>query len=186
MTYIFSIVFLSFITLFSPVFAASFEIDYTKSSISFSGTHAGNAFDGKFENWTANITFDPENLDASSIQANFETSSAKTGNSLYDGTLPQADWFDAKNHPKAEFQSTKITSQPDGTFQIDGTLTLRKISKPVSFKFSLTDFKASPVTAKANFTLNRFDYDIGKKSDPKAEWVSKEIVLTLNIIANKK
>lgn len=167
-------------------FAAEFEVDYTKSEISFSGTHAGAAFTGKFEDWTADITFDPENLDQSVIKATFKPASAKTGNALYDGTLPQADWFAINDYGEATFTSSKITQNDQGNYTVDGTLTIRGIEKPVQFEFTLTDFNTSPINAEATFEIDRLAYDIGKKSDAKAEWVSKMIGLQLKIVANKK
>lgn len=175
-----------FIAAVSPSFSANFEIDYTESEISFSGTHAGAAFTGTFEDWTADITFDPENLDQSVIKATFKPASAKTGNALYDGTLPQADWFAINDHGEATFTSSKITKNDKGNYTVDGTLTIRGIEKPVQFEFTLTDFNTSPINAAATFEIDRLAYDIGKKSDAKAEWVSKMIGLQLKIVANKK
>jgi polyisoprenoid-binding protein YceI len=171
----------------APAQAADYVVDYKSSKIAFSGTHAGNAFNGTFGTWTALIRFDPADLAGSQITATFDTSTAKTGNSMYDGTLPQADWFDVKNHPQATFTSTAITGKEDGSgYTARGDLTLRGITKPVSFDFTIGDLAQTPVTAKASFAIDRLDFDIGKKSDAPAEWVSREIVLTFDISATPR
>lgn len=171
----------------APVMAADYVVDYKNSKIGFSGKHAGNAFSGTFGTWTAVIRFDPADLAASQIVATFDTSTAKTGNSMYDGTLPQADWFDVKNHPQATFTSTAITAKQDGSgYTAAGDLTLRGITKPASFDFTLGDLSTAPVTAKAAFVIDRLDFDIGKKSDAAAEWVDREIALTIDISATPK
>ena len=55
-----------------------------------------------------------------------------------------------------------------------GHLTLRGISQPVSFLL-----KDNGATLSANFSVNRLAHKIGFESDPDAEWVSKEIDMTL-------
>ncbi|MDP2205044.1 MAG: YceI family protein [Alphaproteobacteria bacterium] len=171
----------------APALAADYVVDYKNSKIGFSGTHAGNAFSGTFGTWTALIRFDPADLAGSQIIATLDTNTAKTGSSMYDGTLPQADWLDVKNHPQATFTSSAITAKEDGSgYTAAGELTLRGVTKPVSFDFTLGDLAQTPVAAKASFAIDRLDFDIGKKSDAAAEWVSREIVLTLDISATPR
>lgn len=164
--------------------AKIYTVDYAASSVVFSGKHAGNDFKGTFEKWTAEIDFDPEALDKSHIKAVFDITSAKTGNAMYDGALPQVDWFDVKNHPQGIFEATAISKNDDGSYTAKGNLTLRDITHPAEFKFTLSDLAKNPVEAKASFTVDRLSYDIGKKSDGKAEWVSKDINLALDIKAS--
>jgi len=173
---------LLFIT--TPALAANYTIDKEASSIGFSGTHAGNDFTGVFEEWDATITFNAEDLTNSKITATFNTESAKTGDKLYDGTLPQGSWFDVKNHPKATFETTSITANEDGTYKAEGNLTIRDITKPISFNFTLEG--ESPTLAKTAFTINRLDFNIGNAADADGTWVSTDIGMSLNIVATKQ
>lgn len=164
--------------------ATPYEVDYAQSSLSFSGTHAGDAFEGEFEDWAAEIIFDENNLAESSLTATFATDSAKTGNNMYDGTLPQADWFDSRNHPEAVFQSTEITAsnREEGTYTVTGNLTIRGITQPVTFDFNLSDLTNEPVTAQATLSVKRLDFGIGEKSDPTADWVSEDIQIDIQLL----
>lgn len=177
------------VLLWTPLTGHAQANDYTiiqeDSSVTFTGTHAGNDFEGRFEDWQADVTFDPDNLNDSKITARFNLESAKTGDAMYDGTLPKADWFDVENHPEGTFESTGISARSDGTYIADGTLTLRGISNPISVPFTLSDLSQSPVTARSEFTVDRLAYDIGKKSDPEAEWVSRKITVRINLTARK-
>ncbi|MEM6811795.1 MAG: YceI family protein [Pseudomonadota bacterium] len=166
--------------------AQNFEVDYGQSKIGFSGTHAGNEFEGVFNEWNAAIFFDRETPKESEITASFKAASAQTGNKMYDGTLPEADWFDAKNHEAILFESTKIARKEGNTYSATGDLTIRGITKPISFDFTLTDLDNDQVKVNANFVIDRLAYDIGKKSDAKAEWVSQNIDMTLELIATPK
>lgn len=167
-----------------PAVASEYRIDYDNSAVRFLGTHAGNEFRGVFEAWDGEIVFDTAYLDSSRIVIRFDLKSAKTGNGQYDGTLPTSDWFAVKKTPQGVFETTEISENEDGSYLAIGNLTLRDITKPVSFDFLLSDLSIQPVTAKGEVVLDRLDYDIGKKSDPKAEWVSREITVQFDITAN--
>lgn len=164
--------------------AADYAVDYENSTIEFSGLHAGKEFKGMFEDWEAEITFDPDDLENSHIRVVIKTASAKTGDKLYDGTLPEADWFDVKNHPDAIYESEAIAQNDDGTYKVSGNFQIKEQVKPLSFDFSLTDLAQNPVTAEAGFKIDRLDYGLGVKSDPSAEWVDRDIALQLKVLAN--
>lgn len=168
----------------SSLYSGAFVIDHSASEISFSGMHAGNNFIGVFGVWEADINFDAANLEASFLNARFDMSSATTGNTMYDGTLPQTDWFDVSNHPEARFVSTSITQNDHGGFTANGDLTLRGITQPISFDFTLSDMSASPINVSASILIDRLAFDVGKKSDASASWVSRDIAVTLNLQTN--
>lgn len=166
--------------------AGDYRIDHDNSSVTFSGVHAGNNFAGSFGDWEATISFDPDDLDASKLTATFDLSTAKTGNAVYDGALPEADWFKISDFPHGRFDSTAITANADGSFRAEGTLTLRDIELPVAFDFSVEDPKAARTKASAEFTIDRLAYDIGKQSDPDAEWVTQDIMMRIDVLADRQ
>lgn len=167
-----------------PALAGPYAVDPAKSTVAFAGTHAGEKFTGSFKNFTAEISFDPADLAASSLKVSFDPASAATGNAMYDGTLPQADWFNVKEFPAATFVSSKIEVGTDGGYIATGTLTIRGVAKEISFPFTLTALDQAPVTARASLTLDRLAFGLGAKSDPKAEWVSREIDIAIEITAS--
>lgn len=177
---------LALLVLPNSVHAAEYAVDYEHSELSFSGTHAGNEFSGVFEDWTAEIAFDPDDLEGSHVHVVIQTKSAKTGDKQYDGALATKDWFNAKKFPEAVFDSTAIDANDDGSYAVSGNLAIKEIVKPISFNFTLTDITQNPVEAEASFSLNRLDYEMGLKSDPGAEWVAEDIVLQLKVSAASK
>jgi polyisoprenoid-binding protein YceI len=165
--------------------AQDYKVEQSQTLLTFAGTHAGNTFVGKFEKWDATLLFNPDSLSTSSLKASFETASAKTGNAMYDGTLPQTDWFDSKTYPAANFVSREIIKIKDGQYKAKGDLTIRNITKPIEFDFTLSDLSQDIVKVKADFRIDRLAYDIGLKSDPKSEWVSQMIDVSMGITAVK-
>jgi len=146
----------------------------SNSELTFNGEHAGMPFSGTFEQWQSTLILPP--AESPTITATFELSSAKTGDWTYDSTLPEADWFNTEVHPKGAFTSLHIAPSPKGV-DVSGELTLRGITKPI--EFSLEGSRKMGYTA--TITIDRLAFDIGKESDPDAEWVSRDIVLRLTI-----
>jgi cytochrome b561 len=171
--------------LFIPTvaFATPYEVNKDKSQVMFSGTHAGNDFKGEFQTWDANINFDADNLAESSVTVTFNTASANTGNAMYDGTLPKGDWFDADNHPTAMFQSTSFNKTDDG-YSVTGDLSIKDITNEVTFDFDLHG--DDPIHMMAQFPIDRLAFDVGKGSDPDAEWVSQDIMMDIHLEAMPK
>ena len=183
--YVFLLTLVFLITLSSFSNAQDYKIEKSQTLLTFSGFHAGNKFVGNFENCDATLSFNPDNLPASTFKASFETASAKTGNAMYDGTLPQTDWFDSKTYPTATFVSREIIKIKDGQYKAKGDLTIRSITKPIEFDFTLSDLSQSIVKVNANIQIDRLAYDIGLKSDPKSEWVSQMINVSIGLTAIK-
>jgi polyisoprenoid-binding protein YceI len=180
---------LSFITLVMVLLVAGIDspqassqekltVSAKGSQITFAGDHVGMTFSGVFNKWDAELILPPET--SPKIIATFDVASAKTGDSTYDSTLPEGDWFDVDNHPTGVFKSSQIIAK-DNDYQVTGTLTLRGISQPVSFLL-----KNNSATLTASFSIDRLAYKIGMDSDPDAEWVSKEIKMTLTLLKENK
>jgi polyisoprenoid-binding protein YceI len=156
---------------------AEYKVSQQNASVTFSGEHAGMKFNGAFENWSADVALpDAQNQSGEAkIEAEFDLSSAKTGDMVYDETLPEGDWFDVKNHPTGSFVSNSITPSDNG-YAVEGILTLR--GKGVPSNFTLVKNNGRLV---ASVPINRIAYDIGLDSDPDAEWVSEIIELKIDI-----
>lgn len=165
--------------------ANPYTVLHDQSTVSFFGKHAGNEFNGAFKDWSANIIFNPDDLKQSSVKVVFKTASAETGNPMYDGTLPTADWFDVESHPIAIFESDSFTKK-DGKYTVDGDLTIKDITTPITFDFNLSDTDIDPITMASEFQINRLDFNIGTQSDPNAEWVDKLITIKIALSAEIK
>jgi polyisoprenoid-binding protein YceI len=119
---------------------------------------------GRFTAFTAEFTT-AENPLESTVSATIDASSIDTHNSMRDDHIRSADFFDAANHPTITFASTGIRYE-DGEFLIDGELTIRGNTKPVTLTVSEPAF--GPGTpqggTKAGFSasveVNRNDFGV--------------------------
>jgi polyisoprenoid-binding protein YceI len=168
-----------------PAQAENWVIDASKSSIVFLGNHAGTNFAGRFQKWNGQIQFDPAKLiDAKAIIL-IDLTSARTGNKMYDGTLPQADWFDIKTGRQARFETSSIKLAGNGSYVAQGSLTLRGVSVPITLPFTLaTTGKQAVMQGQAS--VKRMAFGVGKTSDASGEWVSLDIPLKIKVVAYAK
>jgi polyisoprenoid-binding protein YceI len=169
----------------TPALAADWIIEAPKSSIGFSGTHAGKNFSGNFQKWGGQIRFDPAKLAEAKVVILIDLGSARTGDKIYDGTLPQADWFAVKRARQARFETTSIKADGKNAYVALGNLKLRGVSVPVILPFTLA-ITGNQATMQGRTSLKRLAFGIGKSSDAAGEWVSLEIPLTIKVSARTK
>jgi polyisoprenoid-binding protein YceI len=122
---------------------SQWKISPNNSFVKFRIKNMGMPVDGSFTKVTGDVDYDEHNLSAASVHANINTGSIKTGIGMRDGHLKSKDFFDVSKFPDAEFSSTKIVVNPNGGFQILGTLTLHGISQEVTLN-------AAPLKQKVN------------------------------------
>lgn len=173
------------INLSLPAFADGWIIDKEKSKIEFSGTHVGDKFIGSFNEIDGEINFDPNNLKEAFAKINISLTSAQTGNSSYDKTLPQADWLDSRKNTFATYKTSAINHVKDNIYKVEGSLTIKDITKIQNFDAKI-NIKNSKASLKAQTTIKRLDFNIGKSSDASGDWVSLAIPVTINIEASLK
>jgi cytochrome b561 len=164
--------------------APAWSVDARNSAIEFSGTHAGAAFKGAFQKWRADIRFDPANLAGSSARVTIETATAKTKDGTQTSTLKSGEWFDAKAHPNAVFQTTSFSALGANRYEAAGTVTIKGKAVPVTMPFTLA-ITGADATMTAALTLDRVALNMGMKSDPNAEWVSRQIALAIRVRAKR-
>lgn len=170
----------------APVFAqpAVWTVDKAKSKVGFSGSYTGSTFNGTFGKWDATIRFDPADLAGSSAKVTFSTASAATGDSTKDSALAEEDWLNPQKFPNATFTSTSITSSGGNNYVAKGNLTLKGKTLPVTLPFSLT-ISGNSATMKGATTVDRLAYEIGTQADGSGTWVSKDIGITVEIVATR-
>ncbi|HET6204636.1 MAG TPA: YceI family protein [Planctomycetota bacterium] len=77
------------------------------------------------------------------------TTSLRTGIAERDEELRRAGWFDAPAHPAIGFESTKVGRKEGTTWTVEGTLTIRGESRPISAAFDVREIPADRMKAAA-------------------------------------
>jgi len=142
----------------------TWEVDATHSEVGFSIRHIMvSKVKGKFERFNATFVT-PENPLETKITASAEVASINTNQADRDGHLRTGDFFDAETYPTIDFVSTGVRVEK-GDYLVDGNLTIKGVTKPVTFDFEFGGFGGDPygnykfgATAKAE--VNREDFGL--------------------------
>ena len=139
------------------------------SSLGFSASFQGEAFEGRFVRFQPKIDFDPAKPGSGRFDVAIDLASADTRNSERDDMLHGAEFFNSKKQGQAHYLATKFRALGGNRYVADGTLTLKGISKPVPLTFTWTA-GAKPVLS-GQATLKRLDFGVGK-----GEWTDTDLL----------
>lgn len=165
-------------------FTPNWSVDYDASSITFSGTHDGNDFTGRFGNWDAAIDFDLDALGDSRAKITVNTGSATASQKLYTDSLKSPEWFNIGEFPNAEVEITDIAGVESNGYTATANLTLKGITVSTEFQFVLV-IEGDTATMTGQTTYQRQPLDLGQASDPDADWVSEDITVDVVVAATK-
>ena len=122
-----------------------YAIDVAHSSISFSIKHMMiSKIKGAFISYSAIIETDNLlALDTTTIVFELDVASVSTRDSSRDQHLTSADFFHTDRFPKITFRKT-AAEQYDGIFYITGDLTIKDVTKPITFKVDYAGLNTNP------------------------------------------
>ena len=163
---------------------ANWTVDYSASKITFEGVNEGQPFTGTFENWTADVAFDPDDLPASAVHVSVDPASAKTGTKLYDDTLKGKEWFNTGAFPEVTVDLSAFQTAADG-YVADAKLMVKGRPVDVPLGFTLT-IEGDVATLNGTAELSRKALDLGQLSDPNATTVADNVIVTVSGIATRK
>lgn len=113
---------------------SSYEIDPAHSSVHFSVRHMMiSNVRGGFSGIKGTVSYDPDNLAGSHVQAEIATATISTLDEKRDEHLKSAEFLDAAQYPAIQFRSTKIEKDGDG-LKVTGDVTIHGVTKPVVLK----------------------------------------------------
>jgi polyisoprenoid-binding protein YceI len=159
--------------------AGSWRIDETQSRLGFQYRAMGAPVEGEFHRYLADIQWDPTKPASARIQLDVDTGSIDAG--LPDATAEaiKSDFFDSRRHPWARFVSSAVQPQDKGRYLLQGSLTIKGISHPVSLPILLRA-DGSAQQLKGTFILKRLDYAIGQGQWADASALANEVAVAFS------
>ena len=126
--------------------AGKYELDTGHTTVEFVARHMISKVRGRFVELAGAVVLGDTPED-SSVEVEVVAGSVTTHLEQRDNHLKSGDFFDLENHPTFSFRSTAVRVTGDETFEIDGDLTIKAISNPVTLK---GEFLGGVRTWKAN------------------------------------
>lgn len=132
--------------------SGDYVLDRAHSSITFRVLHLGLSFyTARFATFDAKLAFDAANPEKSSVVVDIKPASIQTDYPFPERTdfnkdlSTDARWFDTAKYPDANFTSREITRSGPTSFAVQGNLTVRGITRPVTLDAVLNgSLKAHP------------------------------------------
>ena len=146
--------------------AATWNIDSAHTRVGFSVKHLViTDVKGEFAKTSGKATLDDKDLSKSSVEASIEASSIDTRDAKRDGHLKGGDFLEVAKCPDITFKSTKVTPGAGDAIKIEGNLTIRCVTKPVTLEGELTKEITDPWgNTRRGFSattkINRRDYGV--------------------------
>jgi polyisoprenoid-binding protein YceI len=140
------------------------SVDASHSEVGFTARHLMvSKVRGRFTDYTATITVAPNVLD-SKVEATVQLESVETRDEKRDAHLKSADFFHVEEHPTMSFVSTGIREN-GSDFYLDGDLTIRSTTHPVTFDLEFNGVAAGPwggssAGFSAETEINRKDFGL--------------------------
>lgn len=113
------------------------------------------------------ITYDPDNVGASSVEVVLPMSGLSSHVPAFDDHLRSEELFDVANHPEARFRSTAVEVAGEGKLKITGELTLKDVTELVVLDATINQVSDHPMTGQpsagfdATTTIKRSDFGLG-------------------------
>ena len=177
---VFAVAVAAAMTFAAPAFANEWRLDQSASTVEFETTVFGGTTTGVFEEFDADITLDPNNLEAARIDAVVRTASGSMGNSDYQSALIGGQGLDPQDHPEARFVSEDIRAADDG-YEAHGVLTVKGVETDLVLPFTLA-IDGDRAVADGSFTVDRNTFNVGGSG-----WgdVGAEVTVILHIEADR-
>ena len=162
---LFSIFILFFFSLAQVTWAEAIAYDIVRgqSDVGFSYQFGSTPVSGAFPKYTADIAIDFERPSNSHVNVTLNTATAKAGFIFATQALRSKKVLDVQTYPNIEFISKSIRPEGD-TIIIDGLVTVRGVTKPLTLTAQLSRAAGTLPTERENLrmhitgTLNRHDF----------------------------
>ena len=174
----------------APAFAASetYVIDPSHTYPRFEYTHLGYSNQIQRFNKTSGSIVVDRAAKTGSVDITIDAKSVDTGYALFNEHIQGEDYFDTAKYPTITYKSTGVKFDGDKPVAVDGLLTIKGVSKPVTL--TVTSFHAMPhpmlkkdaIGANAVARIKRSDFNAGKN----APHVSDEVTLSIAVEAVKQ
>lgn len=141
------------------------KVDRVHSTIRFSVPHmVVSEAEGTFKVFDGTVEHTKADLSDAKINFTVDINSINTDNENRDKHLKSDDFFSAEKFPTATFTGTSFTPKGNNKYELKGNLTIRDVTKPVTFDVTfggvLNGQRGKKAGFKASTTIDRFEYGL--------------------------
>ncbi|WP_293659788.1 YceI family protein [Rhodoferax sp. OV413] len=168
--------------------SVTYTLDPSHTFPRFSYNHLGlSTQQSRFNNTTGTVSYDKA-AKTGSVDVVIDMKAVDTGSVAFNSHIQGEDFLDTAKFPTATFKSTKVIFEGDKLAAVEGNLTIKGVTKPVTLKianFVATQHpmnKKEAIGAEASTTIKRTEFNAGKY----APFVGDEVTITIALEAVKQ
>ncbi len=158
-----------------------YRIQPGSSQVGFCVNSALKRIEGNFTEFKGGMTLDSNAANNGQTLVLISTDSLDTQSALVRNLLKSESFFDVEKYPDVLFVSNSFAWTGEKTAIMKGDLTLRGITRPITFDVTLKPAKTGMITVKATATINRAEFGMDKLDSV----VNGEVQLCLSVEALK-
>ena len=168
-----------------------YELDIAHTAVEFVARHILTRVRGRFTDFSGWIEI-ADNPEESSTQVENKTASIQTNTEQRDQHLKSDDFLNVEKWPVMTFTSTAVRHTGGATFELDGELTIRDVTRVVTLTGEYLGTETNPygktvLAATAKTTLEREDWNVNWNMvlETGGFLVSKKVDLEIEVEALK-
>jgi polyisoprenoid-binding protein YceI len=147
-----------------PPPAGVYELDTAHTAVEFVARHIMTKVRGRFTDFSGRVEVE-ERPEDSRVRVEVRTASIQTNTEQRDEHLKSDDFLNVERWPVMTFESTAIRRAGRTGFELDGNLTIRDVTRPVTLVGEYLGTDTNPygktvIAATARATLQREDWNV--------------------------
>lgn len=124
----------------------TYQLDPVHTRVLFSVSHAGfSQAMGTVSGSTGLVEFDPDDWSRARVQVSVPLERADLGDAAWNKAVAASNLLDVKDHPRAEFVSTRVVPRGGDHFDVVGQLTLHGVTREVTLAVTFNQLKRHPL-----------------------------------------
>ena len=165
------------------------KVDATNSTINWKGYKPTGSHNGTINLVSGDLKMEEGVVEGGSFIVDMSTVKDADGSAKLEGHLKSADFFDVEAYATSKFDITNSSTKDGKTF-ITGDLTIKGVTKQISFSATVVETDEVVTLTSETFQINRAGFNVKYKSKTffnnlKDKFVNDEFDLQVNIIAAK-
>ncbi len=159
------------------------SVDKAATKINWTTTFQGESITGGFGGYSAQIAFDPDQLDKSHVKVSIDLTSVASGDNDRDTTLKGDQFFNTPSFPKATYEADKFSKADATHFVAHGKLSLHGVSKPLDLPFTLT-IAGKDATMSGSADLDRTAFGVGSGDYASTDAIPAKVKVDITLKAH--
>ncbi len=167
----------------------NFKVNVENSSLTWKGYKPTGSHTGTITLVSGNIEIKNNKITGGTFVSDMSTIKDADGSAKLEGHLKSEDFFEIAVFPTSKFEITK-TEVNAGKIQVTGNMTIKGITKQITFPATLAVSKDNVTLISETFQINRADFNVKYKSktffnDLKDKFVNDDFDFQVTIVATK-